>query len=122
MQIDGQRVVRVNGACVVQEVLTALSRALKPERRADTRMRARFEEFTKQGGKTLLLNVRLVEPVPGENPTAIQDIRASLVGSVLVIACEATAAWIRQIENLSRRHFRTTHLIAAIVALFSMFY
>lgn len=117
-----QRIFGVNDARIAQNVLAALLTALKPEDRADGRVRAWFEEFTNQGGKTLLLNLRIVEPVRGENSIAIQDVRASLVGGVLVVACEATAAWIRQIENLSRRHSRTRRLMAAMVALFSMFF
>ncbi len=114
MQVSERQVLTIDKPPVIKRVLGALSAGVRFDAGLATETRKKLEEFSKQGCNRLILNLRVIKTPFGGTPPAIRDLRACLVGGVLVVTGEVTPPWILQIREQCRRHFFPKHLIPGL--------
>jgi hypothetical protein len=116
MQNGKRHVLTIDKPPLIRNVLNALVAGIESEGNAPPGICKRLEDFAKQGCDALLLNLRVVEEALDGTPAKIRNVRASLVGGVLVVACLVPTPWMLQIEELSRRRFFENNLISSLGA------
>lgn len=112
MQISERHVLTIDKPPVIKRVLDVLSAGVESDGSLPAETRKGLEEFSRQGCSRLILNLRVIKAPFGGASAAIVNLRACLLGGVLVITGQVTPPWILRIREHSRRHFFPKHLIS----------
>lgn len=114
---NGKRQVLVfEDQSAIEKVLNVLSAGIDSECGIFSVVRENLEGFGKHGCKSLMLTVRLEEQSQSAESSGISNISAYVLGTVLVVNCQATAAWITYIVGLHRQHFSISHVISSLTS------
>ena len=102
MQVGERHVFTLEEPSLIRTVLNVLSAEGESDGSGPLRTCTKLGELANQGCDALLLNLRVMEEPHEPTSPKIRNVGASLLGGILVVACQVTAPWIRQIEELSR--------------------
>jgi hypothetical protein len=101
MQVTERHVFTLEEPPVIRTVLNVLSAGVESDGSGPLGTCNMLGEFAKRGCNALLLNLRVMEEPLEPTSPKIRNVGATLLGGVLIVACQVTAPWILQIEELS---------------------
>ena len=119
MHVGERHVLTIEDRPLILKALNTLSTGLGSQGKETLRTLKRLEEFVKEGCGGLILKLDTIEELLGGTPQGVRNLRASLIGGVLVVTCQVTSREALRIKVLTRRHFHPKHLISNFDVLFS---
>lgn len=106
MKVGERHVFTLEEPAVIRAVLNALSAGVESGGSGPLGTYTLLGGFAKRGCDALLLNLRVIEEPLDPTSPKIKNVGTTFLGGVLVVACQVTAPWIPQIEEIS--HCRST--------------
>ncbi len=122
MQVAERQVFTIDEPLLIRNILGLFSARAKFEGSESSGICRRLEGLAKQGCEMLILNLRLLDESLEETAAASRNLRASLVGGVLVVTGQVTGSLIFEIEKLAHQHFFPTHLFSSLNAFVQSFF
>ena len=119
MHVGERHVLTIEDRPLILKALNTLSTGLGSQGKETLRTLKRLEEFVKEGCGGLILKLDTIEELLGGTPQGVRNLRASLIGGVLVVTCQVTSREALRIKLLTRRQSLPKHLISNFDALFS---
>ena len=119
MQVGERYILTLEDRPLILKALNTLSTGLDSQGGETLSTLKRLEEFAKEGCGGLILKLDTIEELLGGTPQEVRNLRASLIGGVLVVTCQVTSQEVLRIKVLTRRHSLPKHLISSFDALFS---
>ena len=119
MHVGERHVLTIEDRPLILKALNTLSTGLGSQGEETLRTLKRLEEFVKEGCGGLILKLDTIEELLGGTPQGVRNLRASLIGGVLVVTCQVTSREALRIKVLTRRQSLPKHLISNFDALFS---
>ena len=116
MQVGERHVFTIEEPPVIRTVLHALSAGVESDGSGPLGTCKMLGEFAKRGCDALLLNLRVIEEPLEPTSPEIRNVGASLLGGILIVACQVTAPWILQSEEFRRRPSAPEYSISSLGA------
>ena len=116
MHVGERHVLTIAERPLILKALDTLSTGLESERGETLGTLKRLEEFAKEGCGGLILKLDTIEELLGGTPQGVRNLRASLIGGVLVVTCQVTSREVLRIKLLTRRQSLSKHLMSSFDA------